>query len=68
MIVYSIYVKGYNGVTHGVYESHSKNVYTHTPSPEEVNNFIDKCSLEFVNLDVTEPYNVQIIEHPVIEN
>lgn len=69
MIVYSIFVRGEADCVDGGFKCHSKNVYTHKPSQEEIDKFVQTCSTGcFINLNIKKPYETQIIEHTVIEN
>lgn len=69
MIVYSIFVLGESDVVDDKFKCYSKNVYKNKPSKEEIDEFVQKCSTGgFINLNINKPYDVQIIEHPLIEN
>lgn len=69
MLVYSIFVKGTCDIVSDEFKCHSKEVYTNKPSQEKIEEFIKKCSTGgFINLNINQPYDVQIIEHSVIEN
>lgn len=67
MTVYSIFVKGQCDVVSDTFTCHSKEIYTERPTQEQIDNFIERCSSGgFINLKKNAPYEVTIVEHPLI--
>lgn len=68
MIVYSICVTGSSDCVSDRFSAHSKEIYINRPKQEQIDAFIERCCTgSLINLNKKLPYNVHIIEHPLIE-
>lgn len=68
MKIYQINIIGESDVVSDTFKAHSKRVYMHYPTENEINEFVQKCSTGgFINLNSDKPYNVVITELEVIK-
>lgn len=68
MKIYQINIVGQSDVVSDTFKAHSKKVYMHYPTDDEINEFVVKCSSgAFINLKPTEPYKVIVTELEIIE-
>lgn len=68
MKIYQINIIGESDVVSDTFKAHSKKVYKHMPTKDEINEFVQNCSTGgFINLNPDKPYNVVITELEVIK-
>lgn len=68
--VYQIVVRGSSLYFDNRFKAYSSDVYTSKPEQKYIDKFIESCQDKkyFDILDVSEPYEINIIEHNVIDN